>query len=233
MTTLAQEHSDLLSLAVHEFRTPLTVVAGYTKMLTKEQLGPLSEGQRKALQEVEQQCTRLSKLLQEMSALADLVDPQAPPLPQEEIALTALLEEATTGGVDAADKQSVSVVPTSPAGRVVIRGDRKRLASALASVIRAVVREQGGAGRVLIEAAPRQQDGRAVAVVAIGREGALDVSPNGGPDARFNEYPGGIGLGLPIARRVIEQAGGRVWSSSEGRQLGVVTVLLPLKESHS
>ena len=62
---------------------------------------------------------------------------------------------------------------------------------------------------------------------------APSTSQNGGPDARFNEYPGGIGLGLPIARRVIEQAGGRIWSSAEGRQLGVVTVLLPLKESLS
>jgi signal transduction histidine kinase len=233
MISPAHEHSELLSLAVHEFRTPLTVVAGYAKMLTKEQLGPLSDGQRKALHEVEQQCVRLSRLLQEMSALADLVDPDAPPMPQEEIVLTALLDDATASDVAAGDGAGVAVVQATGAGPLTILGDRKRLASALASVIRAVVREQGGLGRVVVAAGAQQHDGRPVAALAIGREGAIDIAHSGGPDARFNEYPGGIGLGLPIARRVIERAGGRVWSSSEGRQLGVVTVLLPLKEFQS
>ena len=62
MSISADEHAALLSLAVHEFRTPLTVVAGYTKMLMNEQLGPLSDRQRQVLGEVEQQCKRLSGL---------------------------------------------------------------------------------------------------------------------------------------------------------------------------
>jgi signal transduction histidine kinase len=62
-------------------------------------------------------------------------------------------------------------------------------------------------------------------------ESALESGTDGGPEARLNEYRGGLGLGLPIARRVIEQAGGRVWSLGEGKRLGAVTVLLPVKES--
>jgi signal transduction histidine kinase len=232
MNISTHEHAALLSLAVHEFRTPLTVVAGYTKMLMNEQLGPLSDRQRQVLGEVEQQCKRLSGLLHEMSALADLADPDAAPQAQDEIAIPALLEEATRG-FDAGENGQVAVVQAINADPLTVRGDRKGLTSALAAVIKAVVREQGGAARVSVGAVPRQQDGRPVAAIAIGREDAVDTSHHGGPDARFNEYPGGIGLGLPIARRVIEQAGGRIWSSAEGRHLGVVTVLLPLKESLS
>ena len=36
----------ILSLSVHEFRTPMTVVAGYIRMLLKDRAGPLSDQQR-------------------------------------------------------------------------------------------------------------------------------------------------------------------------------------------
>jgi signal transduction histidine kinase len=84
-----------------------------------------------------------------------------------------------------------------------------------------------------VDVANQLYEDRPFVAIAVGREGILQSGHNGGPDARFNEYPGGIGLGLPIARRVIEQAGGRVWSTEQERRLGVVTILLPVKESLS
>src|SRR4029453_877754 len=62
----------LLSLAVHEFRTPMTVVAGYIRMLLKDRAGPLSDQQRRLLEEAEKSCGRLSALLAEMSDLSGL-----------------------------------------------------------------------------------------------------------------------------------------------------------------
>ena len=41
----------VMSLAVHELRTPVTVVGGYLRMLLREQAGPLTERQRKMLEE--------------------------------------------------------------------------------------------------------------------------------------------------------------------------------------
>ena len=68
----------LLSLAVHEFRTPMTVVAGYIRMLLKERAGPLTEPQRRLLEEAEKSCGRLSALLAEMSDLSGLEGGTAP-----------------------------------------------------------------------------------------------------------------------------------------------------------
>jgi signal transduction histidine kinase len=232
MTTSEHEHAELLSLAVHEFRTPVTVVVGYAKMLVNEQLGPVSERQRKVLLDIEQQCGRLSRLLKELSNLAELVNPDTPPLARDEISLSGLLDEATKG-LDAGDGGAAPVTRTGQADRLTVEGDRRLLPSALGAVIRAVVREQGGAARVAVDVASQPYEERPFVAIAIGREGFLQGRHNGGPDARFNEYPGGIGLGLPIARRVIEQAGGRVWSTEQERRLGIVTILLPVKESLS
>src|SRR3990170_3418924 len=62
----------LLSLAVHEFRTPITVVAGYIRMVLRERAGPISDQQRKLLEEAEKSCGRLSALVSEMSDLSAL-----------------------------------------------------------------------------------------------------------------------------------------------------------------
>src|SRR5829696_9820957 len=68
----------VLSLSVHEFRTPMTVVSGYIRMLLKERAGPLSEQQRKLLEEAEKSCGRLSALVAEMSDLGNLEGGTAP-----------------------------------------------------------------------------------------------------------------------------------------------------------
>src|SRR4030095_2274446 len=62
----------VLSLAVHEFRTPMTVVAGYIRMLLKDRAGPLSDQQRRLLEEAEKSCGRLSGLVSEVSELSNL-----------------------------------------------------------------------------------------------------------------------------------------------------------------
>src|SRR5918993_4852033 len=68
----------VLSLSVHEFRTPMTVIAGYIRMLLKDRAGPLNDQQRKLLEEAEKSCGRLSGLIAEMSDLANLEAGSAP-----------------------------------------------------------------------------------------------------------------------------------------------------------
>src|SRR6186713_1383098 len=85
----------LLSLSVHEFRTPMTVVAGYIRMLLKERGGPLSDQQRRLLEEAEKSCARLSALLVEMSDLANLEAGTAT-YNKNAVDLHALLSEAIT-----------------------------------------------------------------------------------------------------------------------------------------
>src|SRR5436309_11109471 len=62
----------LLSLSVHELRTPMTVVAGYIRMLLKDRAGAISDQQRRLLEEAEKSCARLSSLVAEVSELSNL-----------------------------------------------------------------------------------------------------------------------------------------------------------------
>jgi signal transduction histidine kinase len=223
------EQSELLSLAVHEFRTPITVVGGYLRMLARGQLGPVPEQQQKVIEEAEKSCARLKVLLEEMSELAMLDGPDLP-RPVDEVPLAALLDQVAAS-VPGNRERGVEVVRTGSAEHVAIHADRQRLTAALSALVAAIVREQREPGRITVDLETRSRDGQRVARILIGRDDAPDIRADHGPAAPLNESPGGLGLALPIARRVIERAGGLIWSSysaADGKRLGAVAVQLPL-----
>ena len=93
----------LLSLAVHELRTPVTVVAGYLRMLLREQGGPLTDKQRKMLEEAERSCTRLDSLVAEMSDLGKLESGDAA-LARQDVDIAGLLAELASGMHEGEDR---------------------------------------------------------------------------------------------------------------------------------
>jgi signal transduction histidine kinase len=222
--------AELLSLAVHELRTPVTVVSGYLRMLARQQVGPLSERQQKLVEEAERSCGRLSALVAELGELANL-DAGPVALPKQDVALRRLLEEAIAR-IDEGRDRGVQVAFDGPPGDTIVIGDRARLSAALSSLLLAVLREQTAAGEVAVTLGVRESGGRPMAAIAIGRD--LDADRLfGAAGAVLNEFRGGLGLALPIARRIIDQHGGRVWSSADGRLMGSVAVLLPIRENRS
>src|SRR6476646_685013 len=83
----------VLSLSVHEFRTPMTVVSGYIRMLLKDRAGALNDQQRRLLEEAEKACGRLTALVAEMSDLSNLEAGTAP-FNKSAVDLRATLREA-------------------------------------------------------------------------------------------------------------------------------------------
>src|SRR4029079_6586200 len=71
-STVDPRWAKVLSLTVHEFRTPMTVVSGYIRMLLKERAGAITDQQPRLLEEAEQYCSRLAALVAEVSELSNL-----------------------------------------------------------------------------------------------------------------------------------------------------------------
>jgi signal transduction histidine kinase len=217
-----------MSLAVHELRTPVTVVCGYLRMVLKEHGGPLTDKQKKMLQEAERSCERISALVAEMSDLGKLESRELS-VARQEIDLTSLLAELASDMHEGEDR-GVRLEVRVPKRQVTVIGDRARLSAAVRTLLHAALRERGEPGVIVaecsaIDAAPPW------AMLAVGEEDALPslVDAGLGTPPPFDEWRGGLGLSLPVARRVVEALGGSLWSAPGARPRAGSALRLPLR----
>jgi signal transduction histidine kinase len=216
----------LLSLAVHEFSTPVTVVSGYLRMLLRDRAGPLADNQRRLLEEAEKSCGRLSALIGEVSELGQLHDGRQALAPG-----SADLGELLRSMESAATEDGQSAVHVAPiADRLVVEGDANRLRRAFEAIVFALRREIIDGSELVISAAPRPKNGGRVAWIALGGAPLTAALVDASADALgpFDEWRGGCGLTLPLARRVIEMHGGRLLALTGERQKTGGVIELPL-----
>jgi len=199
----------LLSLAVHELRTPASVVAGYLRMLLAEASGPTTEQQRRMIEEAEKSCDRLIAIVNEMGEVARL-DTGALPVKSAPTDLFELLREVSSS-VRTAEQAPVDVRFAGPERGAVCTADRARIGVAFSALMSAIAREQSENASLVIETSLDEDAGARHALIVMSRTGAApDLSKQ--PREPLNERRGGLGLALPIARRVVEAHGGIVWS---------------------
>jgi signal transduction histidine kinase len=196
-------------------------------MLIREQAGAVTDPQRKILEDTAKACARLGAVVAEMSDLAriesgDIVVAGAP---FDLAALVVDLGGRLTEGEDRGLRLEVRVTGPLP-----VTGDRVRLAAAITALMHVVLRERDSPGVVVVECSARPDAGQTWAIVTIGDEsitegllhGASHVSPH------FDEWREGLGLALPVGRRVIEAHGGAVWSVRVGAAPTGSALRLPL-----
>ena len=216
----------VLSLSVHEFRTPMTVVAGYIRMLLKDRAGPLTDPQRRLLEEAEKSCARLTALLTEVSDLSNLEGGTAP-FNRQAADMNRALREAVEQLPPLPDRE-VAVDLQLAADSAPIEADPVRLTQAFSSILKSLRRE-------LISDAPlvvRQRPVPSGYEIQIGDADTLAaLDGERGERELFDEWRGGSGLILPVARRVIEAHGGRLSAQPPAEGPGLVfTFTLPIHD---
>ena len=199
----------LLSLAVHELRTPASVVGGYLRMLQKDHDPPMSERQRRMIDEAAKSCARLVAIVAELSELGKL-DSGDVKLAQQRIDVFSLIGQVAELVQEAKDR-NVILELSGPSDGANITGDATRLRTAFDAIFRAILREKPGPTTVVAERRRDTRDGQPCAVLIVADEASVQEAYEREPGA-FDDKRGGMGLALPVARRVIEGHGGRIWS---------------------
>ena len=228
--TSKESYPELLSLAVHEFRTPASVVGGYLRMLQRDGDSPLSERQRKMLEEAEKSCARLVALIAQLSDVSKL-DAGLVTLAREPLDAFALIAEVAELVHEARDREVRLEVRGQQDGAP-IAGDAPRLRTAFDAIFRAILRETAGPCTVVAQRRVETRAGRASAILVVAEESSVQAAYEHEPGA-FDEKRGGMGLALPLARRVIEGHGGRVWApaaagTDDALARGSAIVALPI-----
>jgi signal transduction histidine kinase len=227
-TSSVQAYPQLLSLAVHEFRTPASVVGGYLRMLQRDMDHPLTERQRKMVDEAEKSCARLVTLIAELSDIGKL-DAGAIALARQPLDVFTLVAEVAEHVHEAKDRDVQFALDGAAAGGP-IAGDAGRLRSSFDAIFRAILREKAGPSTVVADRRRGSVDGRTCAIVVVSERASVQAAYDAPPGV-FDDRRGGLGLALPLARRVVDAHGGRIWSPAPpDLARGSVLVALPLTE---
>jgi signal transduction histidine kinase len=223
--SIQEGYVHLLSLAAHELRTPASVVGGYLRMLQRDVDPPLHARHRKMVDEAERSCARIVALIAELSEVSKLDAGSGVATPEPFDLFEAITGVA--GEVAEARDRDVRLDLRGAATGAPMHGDLPRLRAAFTAVFRAVLREQPASCTVVVDRRLESRGADTVALTVVAEESS---SPRAlaAPPAPLNENRGGLGLLIPIARRIVERHGGRIWSPAVPDLPPAILVALPI-----
>ncbi len=215
-----------VSDASHELRAPLTAIQGNLELLRRQ--STMSEVEREeALTEVERESTRLTRLVADLLVLtrADTgISLKRCPVDLDAIVLGAFRESRHL-----AQGQTFTLDPFEP---VRVEGNEDRLKQLILILLDNALKYTPTNGHVTLGLHRRETD-----VEIVVRDTGVGITPEDLPlvferfyraDPARSRDPGGTGLGLPIARWIVEQHEGEIKLESQPGQGTTAIVLLPL-----
>ncbi len=207
----------LMSDVAHELRTPLTNVRGYLEAMRDGVLTPTPA----AIDVAHQQAMHLGRLVEDLGLIAQ-ADAGVLTLDFDEASLVELAKSSVEAFRPAAEGKGISLRLEASSELPLVRMDRTRIAQALGNLLDNAVRHTPEGGEVLVS----------VELVGESMRVSVEDTGEGVPEEELGEIfdrfyrvdpsrsraTGGTGLGLTIARQLVEAHGGSIWA--ERRQEG-------------
>jgi two-component system, OmpR family, sensor histidine kinase MtrB len=203
-----QHKRDLISMVSHEVRTPLASVLGFTALLLERDFSP--EEQRRYLEIVDAQARRLAGLAGDFLDV-QLLEGGAMTLNRGPVDLGDLAREQARLFFSHSDSHRLELdVPDEP---VVVDGDRDRLAQVVGNLYSNAIKYSPAGGVIRVELRPNGSH----VVLAVEDEG-MGIAPED-QERVFDKFfrsaeasagIGGTGLGLAVAREIVETHGGSI-----------------------
>lgn len=221
--------SDFIAIASHELRTPLGVIMGYASFLKEEAQGELSEHATIVLNSA----LRMRNLIEDMTNLRFLKLGETE-LTLEAMSINELIElaEKDVSTLAAANGHQLDVEYFPDDEDVTLSGDRAKLLMALTNILNNAIKFVRKDGYIKMACLNKKNEvWIRIADNGIGvplEELENIFRPFYQVEDHMTRRHGGMGLGLSIAKAVVEVHGGRIWAESEGPERGATfTITLP------
>ena len=219
--------SNFLSLASHELRTPLGIIIGYATFLQEEAKGELSDHAQQVLNAAEQ----MRSLLDQMNNLTLLQTDEMVMRPSK-ISVQDILNFACDEIKYFAARKNLALVFAFEDDPIYITVDPEKTTLAIVNLLNNAIRFSPNDSQIVIGAI--EQGNQVMAWVQDNGKGI----PGDKLQKIFEEFYqleppntrsyGGLGIGLTIAKGLIEVQDGKIWAESEGLGKGAtLKVLLP------
>ena len=228
MAEVSRQKTDFLADVSHELRTPLTVLRGNAQVGLA--LGAEGE-QKQLLEEVVGESKRMSRMVEELLFLARS-DSSPPSLEPETVSIPPLMSDLA-GRATVLARERGATLETDIRAEGVLRADPNRLEQAVLILVDNAIKYGPPGGTVTLRS-------------AVTRAGELRITvEDQGPGIPREDLPrvferfyrvdkarsrrmGGSGLGLPIAKTIVEAHGGHITAESRARHGTRMSIHLPL-----
>ncbi len=221
---------DFLATVSHELRTPLNAMLGWTRMLQKGDLP--KEKHAHALATIERNAVTQAQLVEDLLDVSRIISGKLR-LDVQSVELAHIVGHAIDALRLAADTKNISLVTTFDPSAGPVMGDPHRLQQVVWNLLSNAIKFTPKGGRIRL------------GVTRIDSSLELTVSDSGPgitpaflpyvferfrqADAAATRAHSGLGLGLAIARHIVELHGGTIAVQSKGEGLGATfTVSLPI-----
>jgi signal transduction histidine kinase len=241
-----------LASAAHELKTPLAVIKGYYDLLLTGSLGRLTDKQQDILEESKDSCERLVRLVSMFLNYSALESGKLV-LQLRENDLRDCLDELAKRWAEAFQRKGVKLDSSFDPSIPTFRFDYQKVQQAAANLLDNSLKHTPAGGSVTLHAGPHFWERRVAGVAPtqerrrfrLPRPNSVEVSvTDTGPGiaaehhqeifedfVRVDRNTSGMGLGLAIAKRLIQAHRGKIWVESEQQKGSTFTFLLPMDPS--
>lgn len=214
---VARAREELIAVVSHDLKNPLSAVLLMTEALERQAPpGDPGSATRSASRTIKRSTDRMKRLVEDLldSAKIEAGHLSVTPAPQE---VGPLVDEALALHLPIATKKQVRLLRRVPDRPLLVRCDRHRALQVFSNLLGNAIRYTGEGTEVLVTAEAREPD-----VLFCVHDQGPGIPPEQMPRLfeRFWRADGksdGAGLGLYIARGIVQAHAGRIWAESSPR----------------
>lgn len=226
--------SEVMAALSHELRTPLAAIKGYATALMLEEVSWPGEKQLEFLRLIEEETDNLEQMVTDIMD-ASLIDIGQLDIELQPLRLPHLAEEVAQEMQH--QTKGHHFVVDFPTGFPIVDADPRRLRQVFRNILDNAIKYAPDGGLIMIRGEVRPAD----VVVSISDQG-VGISPEDliplfdkyfRVKAPTGYHVPGTGLGLPVARAIVETHGGRIWAESQVQEGTTLHFSIPLATSEA
>ncbi|HXF84178.1 MAG TPA: ATP-binding protein [Anaerolineales bacterium] len=230
LAELERLKSDFIAITSHELRTPLGLILGHATFL-RELVG---EEYAEHLDAVIRNATRLKNIVENLSDV-DNVQSGAARVRSSQVSMARIAEDIVLTFQDEAKAKNITLKIEADDSPFFIEADGTKINIALSNLVRNAIQFTEPGGHVTI----RLEEDSGYLKVSVTDDG-IGIPAKDLPrvfdrffqvEGHLTRRYGGMGLGLAVAKSMIELHGGRIWAESEEGKGSTFTFLLPFQQT--
>jgi len=217
--------SDFVNIMAHELKTPLTAIKTYTELMRRGKLGRITKLQKEKLDKMAKNIERMTRLIDDMLQIPS-IDARELELRKEIFDAREMLSDIIAEVEEMAKEKEQKIVMEMDSN-LKIFGDKNLIEKAIKNIVVNAIKYTPERGKIMISG---MNDGIYAHIMV--RDDGKGIPPQEIERVfePFYSREGGAGLGLAIAKNVVESHGGKIWAESDGKRGTTFHIMLRMRK---